>query len=104
MKNECFSTSCFVPGRGRLIGSDCGFFTRQNLLTGQILHFGLRGRQTRAPRSTKAELCSAEEFFGTSEAAYLQSLFLPDAESIGIRKLERRAKTREVFASTTGTG
>src|SRR5438270_6455968 len=90
MTNECLSISCFVSGRGRLIGNDSGFFARQNFFTGQIPHFGLRERQTSAPRSTKAELYAAEDFLGTNEAAYSQRLFWPDAESIGIRKLNRR--------------
>src|SRR5260370_38779602 len=98
--NECCSTSCFVPGRGRLIGNESGFLARQNFLTGQIPHFGLHGRHTNAPRSSSAELYAAEHFFGARKAAYFQSAFRPAVESIGIRKSKKRDKMREVFDST----
>src|SRR6476469_8706630 len=102
--NACFSTRRFVFGRARLIGRDCGFFARQNFLTGQIPHLGLVGRQTRAPRSSKAELWTADELFGRREVAFCQSWFRPAIESIGVRKLKRRDKTRDVFASTMAAG
>src|SRR5256885_10851981 len=99
MMNACFSTSRLVSGRARLIGSDSGFFARQNFFTGQIPHFGLVGTQMSAPRSSKAELWTAEELFETREAAFSQSCFRPAVESIGVRKSKRRDTTREVFAS-----
>src|SRR5260370_36625095 len=83
--NACFSTSCFVPGRGRFIGNDFGFFARQNFLTGQTPHFGWRGRQTSAPRSRSAELYAARAFFGVEAGAAVPRSFLATVESDGIR-------------------
>src|SRR5438552_35203 len=83
--SACFSTSRLTCGRARLFGNDSGFFARQNLFTGQMQHFGFRGRQTSAPRSRSAELKIAADLFGTSVAACCQILFRPAVESIGSR-------------------
>jgi len=87
-----------------LIGSFSGFFVRQNFFTGQRSHFGLCGKQTSAPKSISAELKRAALRFGTSRVAFFHSFSRPIVESIEPRMLNSRASTRELFASTIGTG
>jgi len=98
-----FSVSCFVGGRVFLTGRISGFVARQNFLTGQIQHLGLRGRQIRAPRSTSAELKRAVPCSVMSCLARFQRNSRPAILSIGVCTLKMRAKTRAVLASTIGT-
>jgi len=98
-----FSVSCFVCGRVFFTGRISGFVARQNFLTGQIRHLGLRGRQIIAPRSTRAELKRAAPRSGTSCLARFQRNSRPAVLSIGVCKLKMRAKTRAALASTIGT-
>src|SRR5947207_3698022 len=72
-----FSVSRLVRGRAFFSGTIFGFVARQNFLTGQIRHFGLRGRQIRAPRSTSAELKRAAPRLGTSCVARFQRIPRP---------------------------
>src|SRR5206468_8455777 len=94
--NACLSITRFVRGLDFLIGSIPGFFARQNFFTGQTLHFGLSGRQTRAPRSISAELKRAALRFGTNCAANAQSFSRPIAESMGGRLSSNGVRTREL--------
>src|SRR6266496_923059 len=95
--------SRFVRGRDFLTGRACGFFARQNVFTGQMPHLGWRATQTSAPRSMSAELKIEAFDFGTSIAAYCQSVCRPGLESIDSQKSNSRVKTRVVFNSTMGT-
>src|SRR5262249_26075544 len=65
----CFSIKRLVRGRGRLIGKISGSLAEQNSFSGHIPHFGLRGRQITAPRSSSAELYTPDELFGTRPVA-----------------------------------
>src|SRR5215468_2084653 len=96
----CISMSRFVLGLEFLTGIAAGFFARQNALTEHTSHFGFRATQMSAPRSRSAELKVAASDFGRRLVAYCHSVRRPRSESIDLRKLKSRAKTRAVFAST----
>src|SRR5215510_16294545 len=95
--------SCFILGLDFRTGSADGFLARQNALTGHTWHLGFRATQISAPRSRSAELKVAASDFGRRLVAYCHSVRRPRSESIDLRKLKSRAKTRAVFASTIGT-
>src|SRR6266536_2829176 len=60
------SMSSFVGGRALLNGSVSGFFARQKFLTGQISHFGWRGRRTSRWHSPYTARCLATRACGLS--------------------------------------
>jgi hypothetical protein len=95
-----FSIFC----RALFLGSDSGCVAAQKERTGQITQSGLRGEQTVAPSSIKAEFKSRGLGPWTYRDAKSQMTRRPGVWSTASSRFRRRLRALSMFASTIGAG